>query len=228
MIKSNPCKECGSLYHSRMSCPQNKEAKAKALATQQRMAEKQRLKQAQKPRVAVKKRKPTLAQIKKKLAMGGSLTIAEKKIQYKNQKDKAWSAFSTYIRHRDCLTTTGTFERGTCVTCVVRADYTEYPYSRIQAGHAVGGRGNAVLFHEEIVNGQHDHCNSQSHGGLSGDYGNYMTFLVRKYGLEHAESLQRLKNAYKDYTYEDLVQIEQEYKEKLEDLITSDKRTKLL
>lgn len=226
-MKQQTCKLCGSVFHTKMKCPQNEETKAKALATQKRMAEKQRLKQAQKPRVVVKKRKPTLAQIKKKIAHGGSLTVAEKKIQYKKQKDKAWSAFSTYIRHRDCLATTGTFERGTCVTCVVRGDYTEYPYSRIQAGHAVGGRGNAVLFHEEIVWGQHDHCNSQSHGGLSGDYGNYMTFLVRKYGLEHAESLQRLKNAYKDYTYEDLVLIEQEYKDKLEHLKSQDLRTKL-
>lgn len=175
-----------------------------------------------------KKRRPTVAQINKKLKEGGTLTVAEKKIQYNKQKDKAWKAFSDWVRKSECLASTGTFERGICVTCNIAGRPDELPYEKLQAGHAVGGRGNAVLFHEEIVHIQCQQCNRQGNGGLAGDYGNYMTYLVRKYGLEHAESLQRLKNTYKEITYDDLVDIEKKYRDKLEHLKAQDSRTKLL
>lgn len=206
MPKTKACKHCGSELHLSLKC----------------------FNAPRKPIAVKKKRKPTIAQINKKLKEGGNLTVAEKKIQYSKQKDKAWKAFSDYIRHRDCYKTTKTFDYGTCITCVVRGDYTQYPYKRIQAGHGVGGRKNAVLFHEQIVNGQCDHCNRQGMGGLSGDYGNYMAYFVREYGLEHAEGLQRLKNAYLNYTYDDLVDIECKYKQKLEELKSKDQRIKLL
>lgn len=206
MPKIKACKHCGSELHLSLRC----------------------FKAPRKPIQAKKKRKPTMAQINKKLKQGGSLTIAEKKIQYKRQKDKAWKAFSDYIRHRDCMATTGTFERGLCVTCEVAGRPSLFPYAKLQAGHAVAGRGNAVLFHEEIVNIQCMQCNRQGGGGLSGDYGNYMTHLVRKYGIDHAEGLQRLKTAYKDYTHADLVEIEKLYKQKLEELKKNDKRIQLL
>lgn len=174
-----------------------------------------------------KRKKPTLVQINKKLKEGGTLTVAEKKIQLKRQKDKSWKSFSDYIRHRDCLATTGTFEYGKCVTCMVRGDYTDYPYARIQAGHAFSGRSDPILFDEEIVWGQHDHCNRQGKGGLSGDYGNYMLFLIKKFGLEYAEELSRKKYTYKKYTYEELVDIELEYKDKLAKLIENNPQTAL-
>ena len=104
-MKQIKCKICSSVYHTAHKCPQNLEAKKKHLDTLKKMTSKP------------KKRKPTLTQINKKLKEGGTLTIAEKKIQYNKQKDKAWKAFATFIRHRDCLATTGTFERGLCVTC---------------------------------------------------------------------------------------------------------------
>lgn len=214
-MKQQSCKLCGSVFHTKFKCPQNKQAVEKHRATLKRMG-------------TVKKKKPTLTQINKKLKEGGTLTVAEKKIQYNKQKDKAWKAFSDYIRHRDCLATTGTFERGKCVTCMVRGDYTEYPYARIQGGHAFSGRSDPILFDEEIVWGQHDRCNQQGAGGLGGDYGNYMLFLIKKFGLEYAEELSRKKYTYKRYTYEDLVEIEKKYKDKLEELKRKDMRLSLL
>ena len=215
-IKSKPCKTCGSELHTAAFC------RSKA-AVNARMAKK-----AAKP-VVKRKKKLTATQVLKKARDGQYITKADEKILFNYQKDKAWRAFSTYIRIRDCLATTGTTEYGVCITCSVRGDDEPKPYSMIQAGHAVGGRGNAVLFHEEIVNGQCSHCNRQGNGGLAGDYGNYMTFLVRKYGLEHADELQRLKNAYLKLTYQDLKDIEKKYLEKTERLLNNtDKRTKLL
>jgi len=197
------CPYCKKVGHSGFYCPDKPKKPIKKTAI--------------KP--SPRKKKPTASQVKAKLKNGANLTLIDKKVLYDYQEDKAWKAFSTYIRHRDCLATTGTFERGTCVTCVVRGDNTEYPYSLIQAGHAVGGRSAAVLFHEEIVNGQCAHDNRQGNGGLAGDYGNYMTFLVKKYGLEHAESLQRLKSTYRSkYTYEELTEVEAMYKQKTIDL----------
>lgn len=136
-------------------------------------------------------------------------------------KDKAWKAFSDYIRLRDCLATTGTPDNCVCVTCNVRGDDSWKPYAKIQAGHAVGGRGNAVLFHEEIVNGQCSYCNTKPPMGLGGDYGNYMTFLVEKYGLDHAKELQKLRyNSEIKYKINDFLEIEQRYKEKKAKLLT--------
>lgn len=133
-------------------------------------------------------------------------------------KDKAWDAFSYYIRVRDSLATTGTTEFCICVTCNERGDSSWKEFRHIQAGHAVGGRGNAVLFHEEIVNGQCDYCNTKPPYGLGGDYGNYALFLVKKYGLEYAEALQRLKGTDKPYKIHDFIRIEEEYKVKAADL----------
>lgn len=207
MAKAPTCKKCDQEGHYGINC----------------------LNVPRKPIKATKKRKPTITQINKKLKEGGNLTKAEEKIQYKKQKDKAWKAFSDYIRHRDCLATTGTFERAMCVTCMVRGDYTEYPYARIQCGHAIPSRVDSILFDEEICNGQHDRCNQQGAGGLGGDYGHYTMFLVKKYGIEHTEALQRKRYEYKKYTYEDLVDIERKYKEKLEELKDSgETNTKLL
>jgi len=140
------------------------------------------------------------------------------KLTRSQAKEKAWKAFSDYIRLRDCLATTGTPDFAICITCNERGDSSQKPYKMIQAGHAVGGRGNAVLFHEEIVNGQCSYCNSNGRFGLGGDYGNYAIVLVKRYGIEHATALQRLKGTEKQYKLHDFIEIEQEYKNKLLDL----------
>lgn len=134
-------------------------------------------------------------------------------------KDNAWTAFSMYIRIRDSLATTGTTDYCVCITCNERGDSEPKEFKHIQAGHAVGGRGNAVLFHEEITNGQCDYCNGQGKFGLSGDYGNYALALIKRYGLEHTQALQRLKGTTKIYKTHDFIEIEQRYKEKTRALL---------
>lgn len=67
----------------------------------------------------------------------------------KREKAKTWKAFSIYIRTRDCIRTTGDPTKGSCITCNKPFDF-----KNLQAGHAIGGRNNSVLFDEEIVYGQ--------------------------------------------------------------------------
>ena len=138
-----------------------------------------------------------------------------KKITRSQAKENAWKAFSTYIRTRDSLLTTNTREFCICITCNERGDSQWKPYKSIQAGHAVGGRSNAILFHEEIVNGQCNYCNQKPPYGLGGDYGNYAIALVKRHGIEHVQELQRLKGTEKVYKLHDFIEIEKEYREKL-------------
>lgn len=78
-------------------------------------------------------------------------------------KKKAWEAFSLYIRTRDCIRFTGDPEQGMCVTCK-----SFKPRKELQAGHFVGGRGNAVLFDERLVYSQDGYCNQKPPMGLGG------------------------------------------------------------
>lgn len=96
----------------------------------------------------------------------------------KGAKLKAWKVFSDYIRLRDCLKTTGLPDWCICVTCGKMT-----PYSRIQAGHAIGGRGNSILLHPDIVHGQCAGCN------MNGEkhYAAYSVYMIKTYGMEKWE-----------------------------------------
>jgi len=142
-----------------------------------------------------------------------------KKLTRSQAKKNAWKAFSDYIRLRDCLATTGTPDYCICITCNERGDSNWKPYKTIQAGHAVGGRGNAILFHEEVVNGQCAYCNQKPPMGLGGDYGNYAIALIKRYGLEHTQELQRLKGTEKQYKLHDFIEVERVYKQKRLDIV---------
>lgn len=196
-LKTNPCKQCGSTFHTRMSCPE--------LAGER--LERKRLKDATKSKTPITKPKKSL----KRKSKSSPLKIA---------KDKAWESFAYYIRIRDSLATTGTISHCVCITCKERGIDEPKDFSHIQAGHAVGGRGNAVLFHEEIVNGQCDYCNNPRMG-LGGDYGNYAIALIKRYGLEHVTYLQSLKRETKKYTVQELVEIKELYEEKTKELLTN-------
>lgn len=116
--------------------------------------------------------------------------------------------FSKYIRTRDCLATTGRADKGRCVTCGRVFDFKE-----LQAGHAIGGRNNSILFDEELVNAQCRGCNG--YGG--GKYGEYSVWFIKKYGLERWEEKVRLSKqvgAKIDFDYE-----YQKFKDKLSELI---------
>jgi len=153
----------------------------------------------QRPRKAAKKheplprtRKPTRASLKK----------------------EAWRVFSIYIRTRDCLKTTGTTERGTCITCNEMK-----LFKQLQAGHFVGGRGNAVLFHEEIVNAQCGYCNRKPPMGLGGNYAQYTLVMIDRHGREKTEEFLNLRHSTKKYSPVDLTEVIETYKRKTQALL---------
>jgi len=131
-------------------------------------------------------------------------------------KNKAWDAFSMYIRTRDCLRFGGSPTDGQCVTCK-----NWYDIKQLQAGHFIGGRGNAVLFREDLVYSQCYHCNQKPPMGLGGNYVKYTLFMLSEgYTAEQIDDFTRLKGTTKVYKTHDFVEIQQRYKEKLAELLS--------
>jgi len=89
----------------------------------------------------------------------------------KSLKAKAWKLFSEYIR-RSYADRNGYVS---CYTCGTKAHW-----KQLQAGHAIGGRRNAVLFDEELVRPQCVACNVF----LRGNYPVYVAKLIGENGLE--------------------------------------------
>ena len=83
--------------------------------------------------------------------------------------DWLWPVFSKYIRTRDCVKTTGSPLHGRCVTCGKL-----YPISKLQAGHFIPGRYDAILFDEEQVHAQCYRCNMK----LQGMWHKYYLFML--------------------------------------------------
>lgn len=190
---SKPCKYCSSTEHTPFYCYKKPRTPIKA---------------SSKPAGGVVKRKTNNLPSKAKKPK-------TKPVKRSKAKERAWKAFSDYIRLRDCVKTTGTREYGICITCSERGDQSWKPYKELQAGHAVGGRGNAVLFHEQLVNGQCGYCNRKPPMGLGGDYGNYAIALIKRFGLEQVEQWQKLRHDTSvKYSIADLLEVEKEYKEK--------------
>lgn len=188
---SKACKYCNSAEHTSFYC-------------------------LKKPRTPIKARSKPLQATRTKKTHKLSTKAKTKPVKRSIAKDRAWKAFSDYIRLRDCIATTGTREYGVCITCNERGDSSWKPYKDLQAGHAVGGRGNAVLFHEQIVSIQCGYCNRKPPMGLGGDYGNYAIALIKRYGLEQVEEWQKLRHDTSvKYSIADLLEIEQKYKTKL-------------
>ena len=124
-------------------------------------------------------------------------------------KQRAWKAFSEYIRRRDCLDTTGTWDYGICCTCGK-----QYHFAHLQAGHFIAGRTNSVLFREQGVHGQCRGCNIFGNGKNA----EYILYMKDRYGDEVIEQEAKAKTVTTKYTVKDFKEIEKEYKEKLEEL----------
>ena len=126
-------------------------------------------------------------------------------------KNKAWRMFSKYIRTRDCIKATGFADQGKCVTC-----NKFFPFSELQAGHAIGGRNNSILFDEKLVNAQ---CRACNHYG-NGKYGEYSVWFIKTYGLDMWQGKVELSNQSVVYKIPDYQEIYLKYKEKYEKLIS--------
>lgn len=136
--------------------------------------------------------------------------MAKKKTGKQKAKEKAWAAFSRYIRTRDCLRFRNSLDEGVCVTCK-----REYPFKHLQAGHFISGRGNAVLFDERIVYSQCSGCNVH----LRGNYVEYFVFMEQEWGRDMIDEFRALKHQTKIYKEFDYLRIEQEYTERTQALI---------
>lgn len=120
-------------------------------------------------------------------------------------KNKAWNAFSRYIR-RKYANRNGQVK---CVTCPKTACWEK---EGMQAGHFIDGRNNTVLFDERLVYPQCYHCNV----GLKGNKVAYTLFMLRKgFSQDEIDEFLILKNKVKKMSIADFQEIEQEYEDKL-------------
>lgn len=124
-------------------------------------------------------------------------------------KETALKWLSKYIRLRDALKTTGTDHSAKCVTC----DYV-YPIKEMDAGHALSGRNNSILFDETIIYAQCRTCNRV--GG--GQYEAFRIYLERKHSPEWYQLKLEQRKCNVFFTDDDYRRIGNEYKEKYKKL----------
>lgn len=122
-------------------------------------------------------------------------------------KSKAWAEFSMFIRLRDAVLTTGDIEQFRCISCGRLVDV-----KGNHAGHFVPGRHDAVLFHEDIVNGQCRVCNVLR----GGEYILYEKALRARYGYVVVEDFKKLRWAIRKYSIGELIEIYEKYKRKVQ------------
>ena len=125
------------------------------------------------------------------------------------KKATAWRNFSTFIRLRDAIKTTGDIYYCKCITCGEIK-----PIEKIHAGHAIGGRKNSVLFNEEQVNGQCSDCNCEGNGEKQ----MYKRIMIETYGQEKWDYWQSTKNDIIQYSDFDFEQISKTYLGKIKEL----------
>jgi hypothetical protein len=136
--------------------------------------------------------------------------MAKKKAQtLRALKNKAWKLVSEYVRrsHADAGGFCGCYTCGAPIHWKLEA----------QAGHAIGGRHNAVLLDVEIIRPQCVSCNVFRRG----NYPIFAAKLIRENGIEWFEQKLAQARQVVKYTRSDLEDVVNEYKQKLEALQTS-------
>ena len=140
----------------------------------------------------------------------------KEKTPYDRAKTAAWNACSTYVRTRDCLRFTGKADEGMCVTCKGW-----FPYKKLQAGHFIPGRGNAVLFDTRVIYTQCIGCNGNPPYGKGGNYIEYFVFMEEEWGRAMIDEFRALKNKTIKFTEHELRDIERRFKEATAKLLTA-------
>ena len=135
-----------------------------------------------------------------------------KRSPLKIAKDKAWVEFSKFIRTRDCIRTMNSLDTGLCVSCS-----REYPFGKLQAGHFLAGRTNAILLDEDLVHAQCYGCNV----GRSGQYLDYFFWMERTYGRPTVDKFVQRKKLTLKMNEQDWLTREVEYRQKTEALIVA-------
>lgn len=142
--------------------------------------------------------------------------MATRKPSLSSAKKKAWSAFSIYIRTRDCVEYTQHHPElnngleAPCVSCG-----RVYPLKSLQAGHFVSGRSNSVLFDERGVNSQCYGCNVMQQGNITA----YWVWMESKYGREIINELLAQRHQTVKFKVWDYQTIEEKYKQATKELL---------
>lgn len=129
-------------------------------------------------------------------------------------KKKAWAAFSAFIRTRDCIKYGNSLEDGQCVSCG-----RPFPYKRLQAGHFIQSRRNAILLDEDIVHSQCAGCNLAPPHGLGGNYVEYFVFMEETYGREAIDVFRARKEETLKMTEQDWLDEASHWKKRKEELV---------
>ena len=132
------------------------------------------------------------------------------KTERQKAKENAWDVFSVYIRRRDCIRFTGNPDEGVCVTCKK-----PFPFKKLQAGHFIPGRGNAVLFDERLVYTQCFGCNVSK----GGNYIEYFVFMEQEWGRSMIDDFRQLRYKIVKYKIDDFIKIKDTFKEKTRKLL---------
>ena len=123
---------------------------------------------------------------------------------YKRLRTIAWNLLSKIVR-----LSYATNGYSNCYTC-----QSVLQVSELQAGHAVGGRHNAVLFDESIIRCQCVRCNVF----MRGNYPVFSARLVREHGIDWWEKKLEESNKVKIYTRADLENLIESYRQRLRGL----------
>jgi hypothetical protein len=122
-----------------------------------------------------------------------------------------WPIFAKYIRLIWCKKTTGRYTHGICFTCKRLKKFEE-----LQAGHWRGRGNHSTIFDERNVNIQCINCNGWQF--LNGNRQAYETELEKLYGREVVDEIMALSKKPKLFTFEELREIRDYYKQKLSEL----------
>lgn len=124
----------------------------------------------------------------REIMFGGGKPSAKEKGERSAAKAKAWTQFSRFIRLRDAD------ENGMvkCATCPAVLHW-----SKADAGHAVAGRGGAILFNEQATAAQCRECN-RVHDGRPKEFAVYVD---ERHGPgTHADLVRKSKKAVRHTT----------------------------
>jgi hypothetical protein len=120
-------------------------------------------------------------------------------------KKKVWALCSKYIR----LKYADEYGREKCTTCNEVKHWKE-----MQAGHFAPGRNNAILFDHRGIHPQCYACNICKHGNLI----EYYDFMLKTYGQEIVDDLKRLQHTSKQFTLQELLDLEEFYKREIKEM----------
>lgn len=125
-----------------------------------------------------------------------------------NLKEKLDRVFSQYIRLRDMIGNTRTFQ---CISCG-----RILPITQADCGHYINRQHMATRFSEVNCKAQCRSCNRFDEGNMQG----YRRGLVRKYGEQKVELLESMKYQtckYSEFEYKALID---HYKKEIKRLLT--------